>query len=77
MSNNLPRGLPWIDWDEWTTVKDFIYSNNVDNQIAAVECVAVWRLRGKLPHSIESTVQLLEVTIVVGQSPTDGKLLSS
>lgn len=61
MSNNLPRGLPWIDWDEWTTVKNCMYSKELKDQISALECVAVWRLRGKLPHSVESTAQLLEV----------------
>jgi hypothetical protein len=61
MSSNLPRGLPWIDWDEWTTVKNCMYSKELKDQIWALECVAVWRLRGKLPHSVESTAQLLEV----------------
>lgn len=61
MSHNVPRGMPWIDWEEWTAVKNFIYSRNVKDQITALECVAAWRLRGKLPHSIESTAQLLEV----------------
>lgn len=63
MSNNLPRALPWIDWDEWNTVKNYIYSSNVNDHISAVECIAVWRLRGKLPHSVESTVQLVEVFV--------------
>ena len=65
MSHNIPRGMPWIDWEEWTTVKNFIYSRNVKDQITALECVAAWRLRGKLPHSIESTAQLLEVLQII------------
>lgn len=65
MTNNLPRILPWIDWEEWTTVKNNIYSTALKDQIAAIECVAVWRLRGKLPHSVESTAQLLEVSLLL------------
>lgn len=61
MSTNLPRSSPWIDWDEWTTVKNFIYSGHLNDQISALECVALWKVRGKLPHSVESTAQLLEV----------------
>jgi hypothetical protein len=61
MATNLPRILPWIDWEEWTVIKNDIFSNCVAQQISALECVAVWRLRGKLPHSVESTAQLLEV----------------
>lgn len=64
MSNNLPRALPWIDWEEWNCVRNFIYSDSLGDQVSAIEVVAVWRLRGKLPHSVESTVQLLEVSLI-------------
>lgn len=63
MATNLPRILPWIDWEEWTAIKNNIFSNCLQEQISALECVAVWRLRGKLPHSVESTAQLLEIGI--------------
>mmetsp|Transcript_11526 Transcript_11526/g.11166 ORF Transcript_11526/g.11166 Transcript_11526/m.11166 type:complete len:578 (+) Transcript_11526:116-1849(+) len=63
MATNLPRILPWIDWEEWTVIKNDIFSNCLAQQISALECVAVWRLRGKLPHSVESTAQLLEIGI--------------
>jgi hypothetical protein len=65
MSSNLPRSSPWIDWDEWTTVKNFIYSGDLNNQISALECIALWKVRGKLPHSVESTAQLLEVLALI------------
>ena len=61
MSTNLPRSTPWIDWDEWTTVKNYIYCDDFKNNILALECIALWKVRGKLPHSVESTAQLLEV----------------
>lgn len=53
--------LPWIDWEEWLIINNYMFSSNVNHQISGLECVALWRLRGKLPHSVESTAQLLEV----------------
>ena len=65
--SGLPRVLPWIDWDEWLTVKNFVCSSDSVDIISALEIAANWRVRGKVPHSVESTLQLLEVKV----QPTD------
>ena len=39
-------------------------------QVWALEVVALWRLRGRVPHSVESTAQLVEVSygVRIGRS---------
>mmetsp|Transcript_3047 Transcript_3047/g.4637 ORF Transcript_3047/g.4637 Transcript_3047/m.4637 type:complete len:495 (+) Transcript_3047:79-1563(+) len=75
----LPRNLPFIDWEEWMTVKNLVFdsyrlilacddqldakeaSSRTSNIVQAQRIVAMWRVRGKLPHSADSTAQLLEI----------------
>lgn len=70
----LPRSVPWLDWDEWLHVKNCFFSPDGVHGIAqgnhnlltthttyGLEVVSMWRIRGRLPHSVESTAQLLEI----------------
>ncbi len=64
MSNiNVPRYLPFSDWHEWMLVKDFLYSDNMSQKIKGIEMVAMWRGRGRVPHSADSTAQLIEAEL--------------
>jgi ribosomal biogenesis protein LAS1 len=59
--SGLPRVLPWIDWEEWLVVKNCLCSNrSAADAVFGLEIVSAWRIRGKIPHSVESTSQLLE-----------------
>jgi hypothetical protein len=60
-SSSLPRYVPWIDWEEWLHVYNGCYSEKYEFQKNALEIISLWRLRGKVPHSVESTALILEV----------------
>ena len=73
MAANVPRVLPWLDWDAWLAVKHGLFSSDPPSQVAALEAVALWRLRGKVPHSVESTAQLVQIAFVdVTPAPRGG-----
>lgn len=62
MSLNLPKSVAWFDWEEWTFVHRSLFSNDVEQQVTGIQLVSLWKVRGKVPHSAESTAQLVEVS---------------
>lgn len=76
-----PRNVPWLNWDEWSYVKDLIFGSPESAALSAscasdgllsafgvhahhgVEIANMWRIRGRVPHSVESTVQLIEILL--------------
>ena len=69
-----PRILPWFSWDEWHQVMRGLFApqhrqkdrkRDVEEewaqQVWALEVVGLWRLRSRVPHSVDSTAQLVEV----------------
>lgn len=58
-----PRIVPWIDWDEWMSVFSYIFSNAAVQQRHALEIVSMWRCRGRIPHSVDMTASLVEVSL--------------
>jgi len=71
----IPRQVPWISWSEWEYVKTGLYSTHEDplfqNRLGSLEIVSLWRSRGGgLPHSIESTANLVEVHVLDNVSST-------
>ena len=60
----LPRVVPWVDWDEWLLVWNHLFSSAVERKVIGLNMVAMWRQRGKLPHAIDSTAQLINVSYV-------------
>jgi len=63
MAANIPRFLPFVDWDEWISVKNSLFSSESREISTALEMVSLWRVRGKLPLSIDSTAQLVELRL--------------
>jgi hypothetical protein len=61
MAFNLPRAQPFANWDEWIHVKNGLYSSDHTAVCHALTIVALWRLRGRLPLSIDSTANLVEL----------------
>lgn len=57
-----PRVVPWIDWDEWIYVRNGLFSGNFCEQNCAIEVVTMWRCRGRVPHSVDSTAHLVEIS---------------
>lgn len=58
------RQLPWESWDEWCAVHQNIYSGSREKIDRALSEIEIWRLRGRLPHAIESTACLTEALLV-------------
>ena len=59
------RIIPWKSWEEWIQVKNCLFNENPDisSMVWALEIITLWKSRGKIPHSVESTAQLYEVII--------------
>ena len=60
---NLPRNTAWFDWEEWNFVFSTLYCGDLVLKRSGLEVVSLWKTRGKLSHSAESTAQLVEVKL--------------
>lgn len=56
-----PRIIPWLSWDEFLTVHNSIFGQESKDRRWAVDVIAMWRERGRLPHSIDATAALTDV----------------
>ena len=63
-----PRLVPWLDWGEWQAVYHSLFEAN-SNQQWGLDAIALWRLRGRLPHAIDITASLVEVIIQDSHRP--------
>jgi hypothetical protein len=63
----LPKIVPWTGLDEWRFVKDALFSipYNTEDFSFALELGEVWRLRGKLPVSVDATLSLKRLQMVL------------
>ncbi|CAD7928282.1 unnamed protein product [Amoebophrya sp. A120] len=52
------RACAWVDWDEWLEVYEALFEKQ--NSMKAIDKIAEWRLRKKLPVSVCATATLLE-----------------
>ena len=59
------RITPWKDWAEWMAVKNTLFNDESSSNIDwALDVIRLWKSRGKIPHSVESTAQLIEVCFI-------------
>eukprot|EP01041_Mallomonas_annulata_P010468 gene10468-21840_t len=56
-----PRVMPWANWDEWIEVKNLLFSNSYDGQKKGIEIIEMWKCRGRIPYSVESTASIIEI----------------
>lgn len=54
------RRVPWRDWDEWEEVRAGLTGLDPISRDAALHAVEGWRHRGRVPHAIDVTAQLME-----------------
>ena len=54
------RRVPWVDWDEWEEVRVGLSGDDVAARDSAINRVADWRRRGRVPHAVDCTASLLE-----------------
>ena len=57
-----PKCLPWQDWREFVEVGTALFAHDAPElQVASLQRVAAWRVRGRVPHRVDLTAQLVEV----------------
>lgn len=54
------RRVPWRDWDEWEEVRSGLSGLDPMARVAALRAVVRWRRRGRVPHAVDVTAQLME-----------------
>jgi len=56
----VPRVVSWGTWDEWHSVRNWLWSADPEERQRGLRRVRIWRARGPLPLSIEATASLIE-----------------
>mmetsp|Transcript_30456 Transcript_30456/g.40229 ORF Transcript_30456/g.40229 Transcript_30456/m.40229 type:complete len:542 (-) Transcript_30456:289-1914(-) len=76
------RVLPWKNWEEWKWVMDcFFDQDDLNEKRKGLQRVVSWRMRGNVPHAIDSTAQIIEawlhLTLSGGVPPQYGQAARS
>ncbi|KAL8189209.1 hypothetical protein R6Q57_028775 [Mikania cordata] len=52
--------VPWISWDDWSLVSEYLFSSSPDSIDLALRRISAWRGRGCVPVIIEVTASIVE-----------------
>ncbi|XP_012065836.1 uncharacterized protein LOC105628951 isoform X2 [Jatropha curcas] len=53
--------VPWLNWEEWVWVRDFLFSDSPKNISSALKRISTWRSRGCVPVVIDITASIIEI----------------
>lgn len=53
--------VPWISWDDWSFVRESLFSSSPASIDLALRRISAWRSRGCLPVIIEVTASIVEI----------------
>ncbi|XP_044760407.1 uncharacterized protein LOC123317861 [Coccinella septempunctata] len=68
--------MPWFNLAEWKSIKDLIYSGDLESQQLAVDRMKIWKLRTSLiPVGIDGTLELLEALLAEKNNLNDDELV--
>eukprot|EP00899_Mesostigma_viride_P001795 jgi/Mesvir1/11616/Mv00022-RA.1 len=59
-ARSVPRAVPWICWEEWRQVRDQLFSSSSIELARGLKRVNAWKIRGRVPLSVEITAALVE-----------------
>ncbi|GAU22138.1 hypothetical protein TSUD_251660 [Trifolium subterraneum] len=60
--SSIPRKLvPWLNWNEWLSVRDALFSHSSQSLSFALKRISSWRSRGSLPDVIDVTATIVEI----------------
>ncbi|KAJ3360202.1 Ribosomal biogenesis protein las1l [Allomyces javanicus] len=59
----LARIIPWVDDNEWDNVHQWLYAHDPSDRQRGVERVQAWMSRGRVPHSIQATANMVEIAL--------------
>ena len=59
-----PRLVPWSCWEEWRQVKrNLVDSKDGARNAMALDLVACWRVRGRVPLAVDATAELVQISL--------------
>lgn len=67
------RLVPWVSWGEWDNVREGLFAAEPEAQQRALGVVSEWRVRGFVPHAVESTAQLVEILLAQAYGGRSGR----
>ncbi|KAJ3367999.1 Ribosomal biogenesis protein las1l [Allomyces arbusculus] len=59
----LARIIPWVDDNEWEDVHHWLYAEDPNDRQRGVERVHAWMSRGRVPHSVQATANMVEIAL--------------
>ncbi|KAJ0260834.1 Las1-like family protein [Hirschfeldia incana] len=60
------KQVPWLNWEEWDSVRESLFSSSPDRFAFALQRVETWRSRGSIPGPVDVTCSLLEIQLKDG-----------
>jgi hypothetical protein len=58
------KSVCFNNWDEWMVVKEGLFAHQSPHQqTQALRIVGMWRQRGNIPHSVDSTANFIEIRL--------------
>ncbi|KAF8118180.1 hypothetical protein N665_0006s0173 [Sinapis alba] len=60
------KQVPWLNWEEWDSVRESLFSSSPDRFAFALQRVRTWRSRGSIPGPVDVTCSLLEIQLKDG-----------
>ncbi|KAL1199151.1 hypothetical protein V5N11_014648 [Cardamine amara subsp. amara] len=70
-SSDSCKQVPWLNWEEWDSVRESLFSSSPDRVASALQRVATWRSRGSLPAPVDVTCSLIEIQLKDGFIPRE------
>ncbi|KAL0709408.1 hypothetical protein Bca4012_016386 [Brassica carinata] len=60
------KQVPWVNWEEWDSVRESLFSSSPHKFAFALQRVETWRSRGSIPGPVDVTCSLLEIQLKDG-----------
>ncbi|OMO77381.1 Las1-like protein [Corchorus capsularis] len=60
-SSNGYKLVPWLNWAEWESVREALFSSSPEKISFALSRISTWRSRGCLPVVIDVTASIIEI----------------
>ncbi|KAK9818152.1 hypothetical protein WJX72_007873 [[Myrmecia] bisecta] len=57
------RSVPWSSWRDWMQVREWLFGQSAEEFQRALDLVAAWRCRGRVPLGADLTAALIEIRL--------------
>jgi hypothetical protein len=73
MLKHCPRLVPWTGWDEWSQVREWLYTTDDSESCRrGLRRIEAWRARGRVPVSVDATAALVEASLAYAERRAGG-----